>query len=304
MIELKKTEFDPNDHRLKCERYLSSVLGCPVDLIRVEMLAQSTRQAPWRMDVSVNGIEKSFVLQLDERGLDYEYQILKAMEAIPIPTPGVYDLDLEGKALGVASFIRDYVAGESLLEPVLAGEAWAEQLYLDSVYALQAISETDLDQVVYRIERETANDVLENANDYFKGKSNLLAERMYEILKATQPEYPTVCFSNGDLWLDNFITQEKKLAGIIDFQHACFSDPIFEFLLSFFVAPELQGRGIEERYCQHLGCDPEILNWYRGLEFFDTWHWVLHSGNSFVHHTVQSLEANIIEWLRQNDPAN
>jgi aminoglycoside phosphotransferase (APT) family kinase protein len=296
--------FDPNDHRLKCERYLSSVLGCPVDLIRVEMLAQSTRQAPWRMDVSVNGIEKSFVLQLDERGLDYEYQILKAMEAIPIPTPGAYDLDLEGKALGVASFIRDYIAGESLLEPMLAGEAWAEQLYLDSVYALQAISEADLGQVIHRMERETANDVLEKANDYFKSKSNPLAERMYEILKATQPACPPVCFSNGDLWLDNFITKDNKLAGIIDFQHACFSDPIFEFLLSFFVSPELQGRGIEERYCQHLGYDPKILIWYRGLEFFDTWHWVLLSGDSFVHHTVQSLEADIVDWLRQNDPAN
>jgi aminoglycoside phosphotransferase (APT) family kinase protein len=296
--------FDPNDHRLKCERYLSSVLGCPVDLIRAEMLAQSTRQAPWRLDVSADGIEQIYVLQLDIRGLEHEYLVLKAMESIELPTPRVYGLDLKGEELGVASFIRDFVDGESLLKPVLAGEAWAEELYLDSVYALQAISEADLGQVIHRMERETAHDVLEKAHDFFRKKPNPLAESMYERLKASQPACPPVCFSNGDLWLDNFITQEKKLAGIIDFQHACFSDPIFEFLLSFFVAPELQGRGIEERYCQHLGYDPEILNWYRGLEFFDTWHWVLLSGDSFVHHTVESLEADIIDWLRQNDPVN
>jgi aminoglycoside phosphotransferase (APT) family kinase protein len=296
--------FDPNDHRLKCERYLSSVLGCPVDLIRVEMLAQSTRQAPWRMDVLVNGVEKNYVLQLDISGLEHEYLILKAMESIELPTPRVYGLDLKGEELGVSSLIRDFVEGESLLKPMLAGEAWAEDLYLDSVHALQAIPEADLGQVIHRVERETANDVLEKAYHYFKSKSNPLAERMYEKLTVTQPECPPVCFSNGDLWLDNFITKDNKLVGIIDFQHACFSDPIFEFLLSFFVAPELQGRGIEERYCQHLGYDPKILNWYRGLEFFDTWHWVLLSGDSFVHHTVQSLEADIVDWLRQNDPAN
>jgi aminoglycoside phosphotransferase (APT) family kinase protein len=296
--------FDPNDHRLKCERYLSSVLGCPVDLIRVEMLAQSTRQAPWRMDVLVNGVEKNYVLQLDISGLEHEYLILKAMESIELPTPRVYGLDLKGEELGVSSLIRDFVEGESLLKPMLAGEAWAEDLYLDSVRALQAIPEADLGQVIYRIERETANDVLEKAYHYFKSIPNPLAERMYEKLTVTQPECPPVCFSNGDLWLDNFITKDNKLVGIIDFQHACFSDPIFEFLLSFFVAPELQGRGIEERYCQHLGYDPKILNWYRGLEFFDTWHWVLLSGDSFVHHTVQSLEADIVDWLRQNDPVS
>jgi hypothetical protein len=97
---------------------------------------------------------------------------------------------LKGEWLGVASIIRDFVVGESLLKPMLAGEAWAEQLYLDSVCALQAISEADLGQVIHRMERETAN-----------------------------------------------------------------------------------------------------------LEFFDTWHWVLLSGKSFVHHTVESLEAHILDWL-------
>ena len=85
----RATMFDPNEHRLDCERYLIRVLGCPVDLIRAEMLTQSTRQAPWRLDVSVEGIEKAYVLQLDISGLEHEYLVLKSMESIDLPTPRV-----------------------------------------------------------------------------------------------------------------------------------------------------------------------------------------------------------------------
>jgi hypothetical protein len=143
--------FDPNKHRAECERYLSHFLGCPVNFIQAKMLAQSTREAPWRLDVTVNRIEQFFVLQLDARGLEHEYQVLTAMEAIAIPTPRVYGLDLKGEALGVACFFRDYIAGESLLKPMLAGEAWAETLYLDTVCTLQAVTEADLGYIIFVI---------------------------------------------------------------------------------------------------------------------------------------------------------
>jgi hypothetical protein len=67
--------------------------------------------------------------------------------------------------------------------------------------------------------------------------------------------------------------------------------------LSFFVSPGLQGRGIEERYCQRIGYDPAILQWYHGLEYLDTWRWVLLTGKGFVHHTAASLEADLEKWL-------
>ena len=71
----------------------------------------------------------------------------------------------------------------------------------------------------------------------------------------------------------------------------------YEFLLSFFASPELQGRGIEERYCRRVGHDPAILLWYHGLEYFDTWRWVLLTGQGFAHHTAESLEASLNQWL-------
>ena len=84
---------------------------------------------------------------------------------------------------------------------------------------------------------------------------------------------------------------------MIDFENAGFSDPIYEFLLSFFVRPELKGRGIETRYCQRMGFDPAVLPWYHGLKFYDTMHWVLKTGQPFEHHTVDSLCRDLESWL-------
>ena len=289
--------FDPNEHRAQCEMYLGRFLGCQVEYIQAKMLTKSTREAPWRLDVTVNGVAQSYVLQLDSRDLEYEYQVLKAVESILVFTPRVYGLDLQREALGVACFFSDFIAGESLLGPMQAGEAWAEDLYLNTVCALQAVTDEDLGDVAHRLKRETANDVLEDAYGYLRSKSLPLADVAYRELKARMPELPPVRFSNGDLWLDNFIVQDGKLAGVIDFQNAAFSDPIFEFLLSFFVSPELQGRGIEAQYCRRIGYDPACLQWYRGLEYFDTWRWVLLTGEGFVHHTAESLEQSLQKWL-------
>jgi aminoglycoside phosphotransferase (APT) family kinase protein len=289
--------FNPNEQRAQCEEYLGRSLGSRVDLVQAGLLTKSTREAPWRLDVQVDGVPRSYVLQLDPRDMEYEYQILKAMESIPVPTPHAYGLDLGGEALGVACFFSDFIAGESLLGPMLAGEAWAEQLYLDTVCALQAVTGLDLGGLSPRLERHSAQAVLEDNYARLKSRALPLAEAVYEQLKASMPALPPVRFSNGDLWLDNFIVKDGKLAGVIDFQGAGFSDPVYEFLLSFFVSPELKGRGIEERYCRRIGVDPAILDWYHGLEYFETWRYVVLSGKNFVHHTAESLEADLKKWL-------
>jgi len=291
--------FDPNQQRIQCELYLNQTLGARVELIRATRLPQSTREAPWRLDVKLDGISHSFVLYIDSDGLEQEYRVMKAVEPLPIATPRVYGLDLQGEALGRACFFSDFIEGESLLGPVQAGEAWAEQLYIDSVCALQAITGEQLGSVASSLKRETALDVLEEAYSTLKTKSLPVADAAYQELISRLPVFPTICFSNGDLWLDNFIVQDRKLGGVIDFQNATFSDPIYEFLLSFFVAPDLRGRGTEARFCQKIGCDPAILQWYHGLEYLDTWRWVLVTGESFVHHTAESLEMNLQTWLTE-----
>ncbi len=66
---------------------MSKSLGVRVAFIQATQLVKSTREAPWKLTVASNGYLRSFVLQLDPHRMAYEYQALKAMESIPIPTP-------------------------------------------------------------------------------------------------------------------------------------------------------------------------------------------------------------------------
>jgi aminoglycoside phosphotransferase (APT) family kinase protein len=294
--------FNPNEHRTACERYLSRILRGKVRLMHAELLMKSTRNAPWRLDVEIEGTRRSYVLRLDSRSSDHEYAVLRAMEAVPLPTPRAYGWDPDGEALGVPCFFHDFIEGQSLKEPMLAAESWAEDLYLDTVCALQEISRKQLASIEDRLqEEETAETYLASAYDHFKTDPHPLADQVYARLRDSMPEAPAARFSNGDLWLDNIIVRDGRLAGVIDFENAGFSDPIYEFLLPFFNSPELRGRGIEERYCRRMGFDPGVLTWYHGLELFDTWHWVAATGKPFEQYTSEVLQETLERWLAKND---
>lgn len=189
--------MDPNHHPTKLEAYLRRALGASAHFLGAERLPQSSHQAPWRLEVALGGAMRRYVLRLEAHGAGHEVAVLRAMESISLPTPRVYGWDPAGEALGAPCYPYDYVEGDSLLGPMLAGEPWAETLFLESAWA-----------------------------------------------------------------------------GVIDFENAGFSDPIYEFLLSFFVEPRLRGRGNEAPYCRRMNFDPAWLPWYHGLELFDTWRWV------------------------------
>jgi aminoglycoside phosphotransferase (APT) family kinase protein len=292
------SNFNPNEQITRIEDYLGQVLGAKVRLVRARELAQSTRDAPWRLDVEVGGRARSFVLRLESRRIEHEYRVLRAVEGIPVPAPRAYGWDPEGEALGVPCFFYDYVEGESLLEGMLAGHPWADELYIDTACALQSVTRDQLQAVSALLaEGETAADVLEDAYAYFQENPHPLADAAYARLKETQPPLPEPRFSNGDLWPDNLIVRDGQLAGVIDWTLAGFSDPIYEFLLPFFLRPALRGRGTEERYCERMGFETAVLPWYHGLEFFDSWRWVRLTGEPYEQHTGESLEADLTRWL-------
>ena len=179
-------------------------------------------------------------------------------------------------------------------------EPWAIDLYLDTACEVQSIQAGDLpagsanDLEV----GEAAIDVLRAAYEMIESKDTLI-EEAYQRLRDSKPELPNPQFSNGDLWPENLLVQDEKLQGIIDWQHAGFSDPIFEFLLPFFLVPELRGLGIEERFCDRKGFGPEVLHWYHGLEFFDSLRWVLKTGKPYEMHTADSLRKDLKMWLEE-----
>jgi len=292
--------FDPNFDQERCEHYLASFLGGRVRLVRASLLPRSSREAPWRLDVELDGEPRAYVLRMESRRIEHEYEMLRAVESLPIPTPRAYGWDPEGRALGVPCFVADLVDGESLLPHLLAGEPWAEDLYLDTVYALQSIRREELGAAAARLEREeSAAAVLEEARAYFATDPQPVAEAAYVRLCGTMPPLPESCFSNGDLWPDNLLVRDGRLAGVIDWANAAFGDPIYEFLLLFFLRPEIRGRGLEERYCRRMGFDPGVLPWYRGLELFDSWHWVRLLGEPYEQHTDESLAADLARWLEE-----
>lgn len=295
------TNFDPNTDPARCELYLSRSLGAPVRLVRAAPLPQSTRAAPWRLDVEVEGAARAYVLKLDPRRQEHEYRTLRAVEALPVPAPRSYGWDPDGAALGQPCFFEDFVTGESLLPALLAGEAWAEDLYIDTACTLQSITREQLaDAAGWLEEGESAADVLDDAHAYFQTDPLPVAEAAYARLKETTPALPATRFSNGDLWPDNVIVRDGRLAGIIDWALAGFSDPFFEFLLPFFLRPELRGRGLEARYCRRMGFDPGLLPWYHGLELFDSWRWVRRLGEPYEQHTDDSLRADLARWLDEH----
>jgi len=280
------------------EQLLADLLERPVKLTEAEALGASSRATPWRIDVEAGGKPLSYLLRYGESCSFNEVAALRAMAEHPIPTPHVIHWDETCEALGAPVFLSELIDGTSLLPSMRAGEAWAIDLYIDTVCALQAIRTEDLPSgSVETLEAgESARAVIDAAYARLSERTDLI-EAAYLRLVETQPDLPETAFSNGDLWPDNLLVRGRELVGIIDWQHAGWSDPLFEFLLPFFLVPELRGRGIEERYCERKGFDPATLHWYHGVEFFDSLCWVLKLGKPYEIHTAESLRTDLASWL-------
>lgn len=255
---------------------LSRILQTSIRTIEATPLGESSRETPWRVDLKTSAGDKTVLVRLGKSCSYNEAVALSAMEEHPLPSPSLLFWDPEGKDLGIPLFVSAFIHGAPLLDAMKANEPWADALYIDTVCAMQAIAPEDLPPGTAALLDGglSALDVLESAYGMFR-KPNPLADAAYRRLKETCPALPSDRFSNGDLWPENLLVQDERLVGIIDWQHAGFGDPIYEFLLPFFLVPELRGRGTEEAYCERMGFDPRVLHWYHGLEFFDSLRLVL-----------------------------
>ena len=279
-------------------RALGEALDIPVCGLQAIALGASSRETPWQIDLETDDGGRRLLVRLGGSCSANEVNALRAMKGHPLPTPEVLHWDPEGTALETPLFVSTFIEGEPLLRGMKALEPWAERLYVETVCAVNAITAKDLPPgATDRMEgNESALEVLDDACERFPER-DALVEASYARLKATAPEPHDDRFTNGDLWPENLIVRDRELVGIIDWQHAGFTDPVFEFLLPFFLVPELRGRGIEEAFCRRLGLDPGILHWYHGLEFFDSLAWVLKLGEPYEIHTAESLTADLRQWL-------
>jgi len=292
---------DPTEHSETYRKYFSERLAGQVEILNAAALDESSRAAPWRFDLLVDGKPRSIVLRIDAKTSEKEYQILKAVSKFPIPTPDVYGLDREGRILGQPCFFMDFIEGEPLLDGLLAGDVTAEDLYIDAVMRLISPPEELLAALPEWLEQESARDVLESARQKLKHQSDDLVEQVYLKLQADMPDLPPVRFSNGDLYPANFLVKDEELVAVIDFANASYSDPVFEFLLAFFIHPELRGRGIEERFCRLVGIDPAVLPWYHVLEFYDLWGYLAGTEDTFAGYDAENIRKILAKWNRTGE---
>jgi len=280
------------------DRMLSRVMGHTVRIVEAVALGKSSRETPWRIDVESEAGVSTFLLRYGATCSRNEVVALRAMADHPLPTPRVIHWDESGAAVGVPVFLSEWIEGEPLLPAMRRRESWAIDLYVEIALRLQSIHAVDLPEGTTQAlnSGETAREVVDAAYARLRSPDELI-EAAYRRLIETVPELPEAAFSNGDLWPENLLVKGRELAGVIDWQHAGWSDPIFEFLLPFFLVPELRGQGIEERFCSLKGVDPSVLQWYHGVEFFDSLAWVLKTGEPYEMHTAESLRADLEEWL-------
>jgi aminoglycoside phosphotransferase (APT) family kinase protein len=289
----------PGIDRTRLDQAVSAALGRPIRTIKATALGESSRATPWRVDIDSGGDALALLVRYGESVSSNEVTALKAMADHPIPTPLILLWDESGDAVGEPLFVSEFIDGEPLLPAMVAGEEWAIDLYIDAACALQDITEADLPEGMAQQlgARDSATDVIETAYRRL-ARPEPLHEAAYRRLMETLPEIPEPAFSNGDLWPENILVRGKNLVGVIDWQHAGWTDPLFEFLLPFFLVPDLRNRGIEERFCERKGFDTSLLHWYHGVEFFDSLSIVLKIGRPYEMHTADTLTRDLEAWLR------
>jgi aminoglycoside phosphotransferase (APT) family kinase protein len=287
--------------------YLSDSLRTNVRIRSISELPASTRSAPLLIDCSISGLGRRFVFRYGGSVMKHEYNVLRALMNHPLPSPGAYGWEEAEKYFGQRGFIYEFIDGDSLLPPMLRGEEWAFDLYIETALQLDSVKRHCFSTTYPDLsDGESAEDILIDAYQYLSrqrdklhtGSDNdlLNIDRVYQILAAAKPSLPALRFSNGDLYPDNIRIRDKKLTGIIDFAFAGFSDPLYEFLLPFFLHPELRGRGVEARYCRIVGIDPAALQWYHRLEYFDSLRWILKSGQNYGYHTAESIISELSRY--------
>ena len=125
----------PGIDTARLEGVLTEIAQGPARIVGAVELGASSRATPWRIDVDVAGRRDVYVVRYGESVSRAEAAALRAMSNHPLPTPRVLYWDETGRSTGTPVF--------SLLPPMIAGDSWAIDLYIDTACALQAIGVED-----------------------------------------------------------------------------------------------------------------------------------------------------------------
>ena len=180
------------------------------------------------------------------------------------------------------------------------GEKWAEDVFLDTVCALQAITREQLGELAEKFGQGStaAGGLAWTAERFPRYTNDPLVSEVYKRLKERMPLLLEPRFGNGDLNPSNMLVSGHALAGIIDFEFTGFFDPMSEFMAPFGWCPELRNKGLEVRFCERNGFDLGIIDWYRAATHFGSWlHLLAHPQAECEGWTASSCKAALEKWV-------
>ena len=213
------------------EKYLSDSLRKSVELVDAMPMPGGFRNRLWRLDIRGRDSLTTVVLRtervrreplVDEaypHDIWLEFETLRQLRRIGLPVPEVWGLDETGTALGIPCFLMEFVPGVPLQGALRSGDSGVEDIFLEAVCTLQAVTREELGLLAEKFGRGvTVRDHLAwIAEGFARYTDDPLVSRVHNMLQQSIAAPLEPRFGNGDLSPSNILVQDGRLVGVIDF---------------------------------------------------------------------------------------
>lgn len=182
----------------------------------------------------------------------FEVALLTALNEIGLSVPQIKSEVIEFTYEGTAysGVLMEELKGKSLQWLGVKDLNTADitcQLAIKAIKTLHSLTPNILKHNISRIIpvktlKDELNFIIENSAEW---KNNQVFQTALELMKKQVPKVTTpLVFSNGDYNPLNFICEEDRILGWIDFEHACIEDPYIGFAKFFLWADDEYGWGM------------------------------------------------------------
>jgi len=198
-------------------------------------------------------IETEALLSPSSHGIEYEYEVMKAMEETDVPCPMMYDLESDRKILGEKFFLAEFINGET---PNVWRSHWRERLqgewategrplpnqFVDILVDLHSIDTDRIDVLDDPGADDVAANELAEYEEWYGStkRTNPVLEEAFRWLESNMPMVSERTFVHGDYRVGNMLLDDSRVEGLLDWELARISDPMYD--LGFTSTRYLNGR--------------------------------------------------------------
>lgn len=195
-------------------------LPCP---IKVEVMKKS-------------GNDETIVLRKNRHGdIQNEVRMFRALKEFGLPVPEILSEPFENEQKEYVA-IYSLLPGENLQKLAMRGDEHLEEaknLLIEAVLKLKNVTSLikrhEVSEIIPELPLNTELETLNTGdNIWLKDDQYLLALKKVEA--QIQTIHTPLILSNGDYQPGNFLAQNGKLTGFLDFESATFQDPLMGFV--------------------------------------------------------------------------